>query len=179
MKYGRICCEGHLLIVSFDLAGLLCLLVDYDQFGTNEKLGAVTIPPKALFDAKGERMEFKLGPPPGKTHEPSGYLAVRCRRASDYDIKFMKKYKESGKTSMLSRREKVVDPTESKGGSGNIRSYFKRQTRVLRDGKSETKQVSRLFPIDNAPHKNTSHRFASSINCVQDQIQRERRRQHG
>lgn len=34
--------------------------MDYDQFGGNDKLGLVTVPPKVLYDAKGERLEYEL-----------------------------------------------------------------------------------------------------------------------
>lgn len=43
--------------------GLTCEVMDFDKFGANDKLGLVTVPPKVLYDAKGERLEFHLIPP--------------------------------------------------------------------------------------------------------------------
>jgi hypothetical protein len=70
--------------------GMKFLVKDFDQFGGNETLGLVSVPPKTLYLAQGERMEFKLQPVPGKTaDEVPGYLAIRCRRASTQDKNFV------------------------------------------------------------------------------------------
>lgn len=70
--------------------GMTFLVKDFDQFGGHETLGVVHVPPKTLYLANGERMEFKLQAVPGKTRdEVPGYLALRCRRASAYDKSFM------------------------------------------------------------------------------------------
>jgi hypothetical protein len=70
--------------------GMTFLVKDFDQFGGNETLGLVHVSPRILYRANGERMEFKLQPVPGKTAaEVPGYLAIRCRRATEYDRTFM------------------------------------------------------------------------------------------
>lgn len=78
--------------------GMKLLVKDFDAVGANETLGLVHVPPKILYLANGERMEFKLQPVPGKTSEEvPGYLAIRCRRASEYDLNFMTSYESSQK----------------------------------------------------------------------------------
>jgi hypothetical protein len=119
--------------------GLLCLIYDYDKIGGNEKLGSATIPPRTLYEAKGQRMEFKLGPAPGHTKEVPGFLAIRCRRATDYDVNFLKSF-QAGKTGMghflgLTAKE-AKTATHSKGGSGNIKSMLTRTTKVEKEGKN-------------------------------------------
>jgi len=118
--------------------GLLCVVKDFDKVGGNETLGSVYIPPKTIYESKGERLEFKLGPPPGKLESDvavPGYLAIRCRRASDYDIRFMKEYKETQKSesSMLSIRQRTEKAIESAGGAGNIKSILSKRTRFVRN----------------------------------------------
>lgn len=78
--------------------GMKFLVKDFDQFGSNETLGLVHVPPRTLYRANGERMEFKLQPVPGKTAgEVPGYLAIRCRRATTYDKTFMQGMQSSMK----------------------------------------------------------------------------------
>jgi len=70
--------------------GMNFLVKDFDQFGANDNLGVVHVKPDVLYKAKGERMEFKLQPVSGKIGESiPGYLAIRCRRATPHDLKFM------------------------------------------------------------------------------------------
>jgi hypothetical protein len=70
--------------------GLNFMVKDHDQFGKDEVLGIVNVEPRHLYLAQGERVPFKLHPPNGsKQAEVPGYLVIRCRRASDYDQKFM------------------------------------------------------------------------------------------
>lgn len=49
----------------FTSNGLICEAMDFDKFGGNDKLGLITIPPKVLFEAKGERLEYDLRPSKG------------------------------------------------------------------------------------------------------------------
>lgn len=116
--------------------GLLCLIYDFDKVGKNEKLGAVYIPPKTLYEAKGERMEFKVGPAPGET-EGTGYLAVRCRRATEYDTNFLKDYNGGKKSTLdyLGFKKTSKHATDSKGGASNLKSLLSRNTKVEKDGK--------------------------------------------
>ena len=83
---------------------------DYDQFGGNETLGLVHVPPRTLYRAKGERMEFKLQPVPGKTSdEVPGHLAIRCRRASKSDQTFMESYEKSEKAAAAPKLPKTTN----------------------------------------------------------------------
>jgi len=112
--------------------------MDFDKIGGDEMLGKVIIPPKVLYEARGERMEFKLGPPPGHSEDVPGHLAVRCRRATDYDLKFMKEYNEAEKAAAaesegLSLKDMAKHATESAGGGGNLKAIMTRVKRVVRD----------------------------------------------
>lgn len=116
--------------------GLLCILYDFDKVGKNEKLGAITIPPKTLFEAKGERMEFKLGPSPGETKDVPGYLAIRCRRATDYDAKFMADFEHGATSDLLGLKAATSKAQHTKGGASNMKSLLGRNTKVFKDGKN-------------------------------------------
>jgi hypothetical protein len=121
--------------------GLLCQLYDYDKVGQNEKLGAITIPPKTLYDAKGERMEFKVGPSPGETKDVPGYLSIRCRRATDYDAKFMTDF-EKADSDLLGLKAATLKAHHTKGGASNLKSLMSRNTKTEKDGeKAGIKQV--------------------------------------
>lgn len=129
---------GSLFLLKIDVKrlfrgeGLLCIVQDFDKLGGNERLGSITIPPKTIYDAKGERLEFKLGPPPGKTDDVPGYLAVRIRRATKYDIEFMTKMEEPKR--VFAHKKNPVESDSHKGGSGNIKSMLSRRSRVAKSG---------------------------------------------
>jgi hypothetical protein len=124
--------------------GLLCSLYDYDKVGANEKLGAITIPPKTLYDAKGERMEFKLGPSPGETKDVPGYLSIRCRRATDYDANFMTDFEKGTDSDLLGLKAATSKAHHTKGGASNIKSLMSRNTKTEKNGeKAGIKQVRR------------------------------------
>lgn len=107
--------------------GLALLIKDYDQFGHNEMLGAVTLPPTFLYNGRGERREFKLQPPPGsKEEEVPGFIAIRCRRATDYDKNFMNGYEES--------LHAVVSSQNPKTNNSNIKSIVTRHVKNEKDG---------------------------------------------
>jgi hypothetical protein len=104
--------------------GLQLLVKDFDQFGGNETLGLVKIPPVKLYNATGERMEFKLKPVPGKTEKDTpGYLAIRCRRATDHDKRFMEGYEESSDAV-------AAAPKHHNAANSTIRSIMTRQYKV-------------------------------------------------
>ena len=124
--------------------GLDCHVQDFDKLGKNETLGTVTIPPQKLVAATGERWELPLMTPPKrkKASEPAGVLAVRCRPASDYDVRFLTDYQSSGARG----RKGPHEATESKGGAGNIVSYFRRQTRTIKDDKGREMKQYKIRP---------------------------------
>lgn len=122
--------------------GLLFILKDFDKLGGNEKLGVVSVPAKMLYEAKGERMEFKLQPPGYKNCEIPGYMAIRCRRASSQDIQFME---ENSKPSFKQFDFLKQAIAEGKTGAGNIKSILSKRTRIASSGKNAGKKlVSRL-----------------------------------
>jgi hypothetical protein len=114
--------------------GLLCILYDFDKVGKNEKLGAITIPPKTLYEAKGERMEFKLGPSPGETKDVPGYLAIRCRRATEYDANFMTDSAKGADSDLLGLKAATSKALHTKGGASNLQSMLNRNSKVFKDG---------------------------------------------
>ena len=122
--------------------GLLCLLRDFDKLGSNERLGAVMIPPKALYEAEGERMVFKLEKAPGQKQDASGYIAIRCRRASEYDLRFLNDYDKSESSDFLGLKKNVKTATDSLGGAGNIKSIITSNERTFRENGEKVKKVS-------------------------------------
>ena len=121
-------------------SGLQLDLFDFDTLGKNEKLGSIHVPDKTLYQAKGERLEFKLGPPGGTTTPVSGYLALRCRRASEEDIQFIKEYYQ--KENALSRINKKATPQVAEGttGASNLKSLITKRSRIAKDGKNAGKR---------------------------------------
>lgn len=123
-----------LSVDSMDLArsdGLLCKVMDYDQVGAHEFLGACVVPRKALYQGEGERLEFKLGLLPGEVGEtPTGFLAIRCRRASEYDIKFIQEYKDESSFSFTNLTALAMS---SQGGASNLKSLIAKRTRILKN----------------------------------------------
>jgi hypothetical protein len=127
--------------------GLVCYLYDFDKLGKNERLACVTIPPKQLYEAKGERMVFKLGPCPGKTTDVPGYMAFRFRRASDSDISFMTEYINRDKASFLGGKKPAVETAEGVTGRGNLKSLISKRSRIGKVGKNAgTREVRLMDP---------------------------------
>jgi C2 domain len=130
--------------------GLLCIVYDFDKFGANDPLGAVTIPPKTIYDAQGERMELELGPPPGKLKQEDGSygtLAVRIRRATQYDIEFMENVKKRDKGTIqvpgMKQALELDDHSTFHGGKGNIHSMLSRRYRTCKSGPNMGKREVR------------------------------------
>ena len=142
--------------------GLLCLLLDFDGIGKDERLGAVTVPAKTMYDAKGERMTFKIGPPPGKTDNPPGHMAIRIRRATEYDCRFLEEYQSSIKRGLLGKKKAVrrIEEEKSEGGAGLLSSYLRRQSRTVKEnGKSVVQQ--RVRPGPDPKRKDTTEWMTS------------------
>jgi len=81
--------------------GIKFVIKDYDKIGKDEVLGMSHVDPKVLYRAQGERMEFKVVPSKKsntgaksqrKLRQNQGTLVLRCRRASQYDQKFMAEF---------------------------------------------------------------------------------------
>jgi len=109
--------------------GMKFIVKDYDQFGKDEVLGLVHVNPRTLYKANGERMEFKLQPPTGsKEKEIPGYLVLRCRRASEYDIKFMEDYEQTNEARGVASYENPIATT------GFIKTMTTWNTKKDKDG---------------------------------------------
>jgi len=117
--------------------GLVFNLCDYDKFGENEDLGVVTMSPKELYGANGERMEFKLKHPQDKDEPVSGFLAIRCRRATDYDKKFMEDYSKADHKQFALLYKAMAD---GKAGAGNLKSIITKRTRIATSGENSGKK---------------------------------------
>ena len=122
--------------------GLLCVVYDYDQVGSHMHLGQVFIPPKILYEASEERIELPLKHHYHTDGPVLGFLAIRCRRATQYDQNFMR---ELADTRRKEKREEVLPElhkiknltklaTESAGGSGNVASMMTRRTKIIKSG---------------------------------------------
>lgn len=100
---------------------------------SSDDLGYFVVPPDVLYKANGEREVFKLKAPPRSKGEVPGHLAIRCRRATQYDKEFMKEYE-----SEAAKADTVSAATTSEGGKSNFKSII--ETKVKTD-KSGLKQV--------------------------------------
>jgi hypothetical protein len=153
----------------FTSDGLVFILKDFDKLGGNEKLGVVTVPAKTLYEANGERMEFKLQSPGYKSRDVSGYMAIRCRRASPSDIQFMEESRVP-KSKHLDFLHKAV--LEGKTGAGSLKAILSKRTRVVASGKNAgLKRVSRPhYPYIVSAFKKMLTMFGDSIKSDQGQI---------
>jgi hypothetical protein len=124
--------------------GLHCIVFDFDQVSANEQLGQVYLSPRLLYEATGERMEFALTPPPQANDasvDIAGFLAVRCRRASGFDMRFMK---ELAETRRREKREEIAPElvklkniahlaTDSAGGAGNLSAMLSKRSKQVKN----------------------------------------------
>jgi hypothetical protein len=122
--------------------GLLCIVHDFDQVGYHDTLGQIYITPQMLYQALGERIELQLKPPLfNHAVDFAGYLAIRCRRASEYDKDFMKELLERRKKEKreeaspeLAKLQNIAKmATESAGGSSNIASMLTKRTKIVKN----------------------------------------------
>ena len=149
--------------------GLRFTIKDYDQVGHNETLGVFHVDPKAIFDGKGDRLECKLEDPNGsKDKFVPGHAAVRIRRATPSDIQFLNEYSTSKKKGVLGHGSKAREgpKEELKGGASNLVSYFRRQSRVIKQGNQEIRQ----YKVRPGPDPK---REEETIWLTQDQLKKE------
>jgi hypothetical protein len=79
--------------------GLVFEVKDYDAVGEDESLGAFTVNARTLYKwPQNERKVFALKSLPGEKDWKQGRIALRVRRATEYDIEFMEKYNSKQKT---------------------------------------------------------------------------------
>lgn len=101
---------GSLFIFSTTLSklfdareGMAFDVKDYDNLGSNEALGGARLLPRAIFDADGERLVLPLVPIVGQPFAEggcNGFIAIRCRRATNDDLTFMERLKFGGISSV-------------------------------------------------------------------------------
>jgi hypothetical protein len=117
-------------------------VVDYDVLSSDD-IGYFVVPPDVLYKGNGERVEFKLkAPPRSKGGDVPGHLAIRCRRATQYDKDFMEEFKisEAPKTSTISIA------TLSEGGKSNLMSIIERRVMIDKAGIKKVSQTPKLRP---------------------------------
>lgn len=126
---------GSLFVLSIDSKelfagdGLFCRVVDYDVI-SNDDLGMFVVPPSVLYTANGEREVFKLKPPPrSKLKEVPGHLAIRCRRATQYDKDFMQEFESSQVAAKID-----TISTASLGGKSDLQSLIGRNEKTDKSG---------------------------------------------
>lgn len=106
--------------------GLMCEVADFDKLGFNEVLGAIFLPPKFLYEAKGQRMTYKLQKSPhGAKDYGKGSLSVRVRHATANDKQFMKELKESNP-----KKGKESKPHAGAGRKSDVRSLVERNKKT-------------------------------------------------
>ena len=127
--------SGSLFILSIDATelfagdGLFCRVVDYDVLSSDD-LGYFVVPPDVLYKANGEREVFKLKSPPRSKGEVPGHLAIRCRRAKQYDKEFMKEFESSE----AAKADTVSAATVSEGGKSDLKSILETKVKVDKTG---------------------------------------------
>ena len=107
--------------------GLHIKVKDFDAVGLkNDDLGSITIEPKKLLEAKGERMVFKLNPPLKQEGNDAGHIAIRCRPATTYDREFLSSLKDKSTSALLGIDESynAAMKTSSGGGAKLLQKNF-------------------------------------------------------
>jgi hypothetical protein len=125
--------------------GLMCEVADFDKLGSNEILGAIILPPKFLYEAKGERTTYKLQKSPhGAKDYGKGSLSVRVRHATPNDKQFMKELEESNP-----KKGKQSKPLAGAGGKSDLRSLVERvkKTEKLPNGATIKKVGNKKWAI--------------------------------
>lgn len=122
--------------------GLFCRVVDYDVLSSDD-LGYFVVPPDVLYKGNGEREVFKLKAPPRSKGEVPGHLAIRCRRATQYDKEFMKEYESSEAV----KADTVSAATTSEGGKSNLKSIIETKVKVDKVGIKKVRKRYTLLAV--------------------------------
>jgi hypothetical protein len=139
--------SGSLFILSilakdlFAGDGLFCRVVDYDVLSSDD-LGYFVVPPIVLYKGNGERVEFKLKAPPKSKGDVPGHLAIRCRRATQYDKEFMEELKSSEAPKATSTHSIA---NLSAGGKSNLMSIIEKRVMVDKTGVKKVSQAHRSY----------------------------------
>lgn len=141
--------------------GLNFLVEDRDGFSNNDLLGVTMAPAAALYKAKGERMEFKFN--------TKGFLALRCRRATENDKSFMTQYQKS--------RVAVVAQDRPNTLSNDILSMVSKTTKKVEGAKLVCSGLSSI--LQPRPSTNSLTIYSCSTKCGQALIHRMLKRVNG
>ena len=108
----------------------------------NETLGSAEVDSEALMSAKGERMEYDLtrlkqsipgvG---GRTLQQKGRIVIRCREATQYDVRFVEeiaKGEDSADLQAFSSADTKLMKTSGGTGVTNVGKMIKRNTKTDR-----------------------------------------------
>ena len=154
---------GSLFILNVDSRrffieeGVKFVVKDFDKLGTDDVLGICKVDPKVFYKADGERMEFNLIPPrednagsrDGGKASTGGTLVIRCRRATQYDLKFMADFSK--------HQKKDAKGVASYNAPEADTSVFKTLTTKVkkRDSNGDILYKTRPFPDPNRPPDHT------------------------
>ena len=109
--------------------GLVFEVKDYDTVGEDESLGFFSVSARTLYKwPDNERKVFALKPLPGETDFKQGKIAIRVRRATEYDMEFMETY-NSKQTSLRSQPKMK--------GAAVIKEVLTKNSRKEKDGTRE------------------------------------------
>eukprot|EP00536_Pseudo-nitzschia_multiseries_P015431 jgi/Psemu1/246838/estExt_Genewise1.C_8860010 len=119
--------------------GIKFVVRDYDKLSKHDVLAYCQVDPKVLYHANGERMEFKLSPPPSSgrsanSNQNAGILVIRCRRATQYDQKFMEEYNRQERKNVkgvASYNAPVADTNVLKTITTKVKKFDKENGKLL------------------------------------------------
>lgn len=135
--------------------GLVFEVKDHDAIGEDESLGAFNVRARTLYKwPDDERRVFALKPLPEGMDFKQGQIAIRVRRATEYDVEFMETYARKGKS--LCTHPKMQ-------GAATIKDVLKKNSRKEKGGKKE-------FRVRPGPDP---HRTGATTWLTKDQLEAE------
>jgi len=118
--------------------GLIFEVKDFDTIGGNDSLGAFSVSARTLYRWNGERREFSLKPLIGQPdYKTDSKIALRVRRATDHDLKFMNDYKSV---------EKKTISLPSVSAPPGLKSILTVNKKKEKDGPNKGQKVYRVRP---------------------------------
>ena len=126
------------LFRSYD--GLIFEVKDFETIGGNDSLGAFNINARTLYRWNGERREFSLRPLIGQPdYKRSSKIALRVRRATEHDLKFMNEYRSA-------ERKAISLPSIGTGTTSALKSILTVNKKREKDGPNKGLTVYRVRP---------------------------------
>eukprot|EP00537_Pseudo-nitzschia_pungens_P003533 CAMPEP_0172372246 /NCGR_PEP_ID=MMETSP1060-20121228/46652_1 /TAXON_ID=37318 /ORGANISM="Pseudo-nitzschia pungens, Strain cf. cingulata" /LENGTH=1198 /DNA_ID=CAMNT_0013098153 /DNA_START=437 /DNA_END=4033 /DNA_ORIENTATION=+ len=143
--------------------GITFVVRDYDKLGKHDVIALCQVDPKILYDADGERMEFKLSLPSsgGRSapkEENAGILVIRCRRATKYDQKFMEEYNKHD-----TKNAKGVASYNAPVADTNVIKTITTKVKKVDKGTGDTLHKIRPGPDPTRPPKETEWMSESDL----------------